>query len=69
VQSQKPAYGWYNCNVDAGFYNELGMTTTGWCFRDYMGQFVMDGTSWIQGMCSIIEGEAIVLLEVMKELN
>jgi hypothetical protein len=45
------------------------MTTTGWCFRDYMGQFEMDGTSWIQGMCSIIEGEAIVLLEVMKELN
>ncbi|PNX76764.1 hypothetical protein L195_g032722, partial [Trifolium pratense] len=46
-----------------------GKTSTSWCVRDYMGEFKMDGTSWIQGNCSIIEGEAIALLEAMKELD
>jgi hypothetical protein len=34
-----------------------------------MGQFVMVGTSWIQGECSIIEGETIALFEAKKEME
>ncbi|GAU22891.1 hypothetical protein TSUD_377030 [Trifolium subterraneum] len=43
------------CNVDAGFHNGKGKTSAGWCVRDHMGQFVIAGTSWIQGKYSTIE--------------
>ncbi|GAU41624.1 hypothetical protein TSUD_81100 [Trifolium subterraneum] len=68
-QWQKPPFGWYKCNVDAGFYNERRKTSAGWCVCDHAGQFIMAGTSWEQGKCSIIEGEAITLLETMKEMT
>jgi hypothetical protein len=29
-----------------------------------MGHFVMAGTTWMKGSCSIIQGEAMALLEV-----
>ncbi|MCI31688.1 hypothetical protein A2U01_0052900, partial [Trifolium medium] len=67
-QWQKPPVGWYKCNVDAGFHNTLGRTSAGWCVRDHMGYLVMAGTSWVQGKCSIIEGEAMTLIEAMKEM-
>ncbi|KAK2420530.1 hypothetical protein QL285_031245 [Trifolium repens] len=38
---EKPQYGWYKCNIDAGFHKELNKTSTGWCLRDHMGRFVM----------------------------
>ncbi|MCI54280.1 polynucleotidyl transferase ribonuclease H fold, partial [Trifolium medium] len=31
---QKPAVGWYKCNVDAGFHKALNKTSFGWCLRD-----------------------------------
>jgi hypothetical protein len=34
-----------------------------WCVRDYTGQFVIAGTSWIQGKCSIIKVDAMKKLE------
>ncbi|GAU38425.1 hypothetical protein TSUD_396050 [Trifolium subterraneum] len=67
-QWQKPLFGWYKCNVDAGFHNERRKTSAGWCVPDHAGQFIMAGTSWDQGKCSIIEGETIALLEAMKEM-
>ncbi|MCH87069.1 cytochrome P450, partial [Trifolium medium] len=69
MQWQKPPPGWNKCNVDAGFHNELNKTSLGWILRDQFGQFVMAGTSWNQGKCSIIEGEAIALLEAMKTME
>jgi ribonuclease HI len=34
-----------------------------------VGQFVTAGSSWSQGLCSIVEGEANALLEAMKEME
>ncbi|CAJ2647461.1 unnamed protein product [Trifolium pratense] len=55
---QKPPMGWYKCNIDAGFYNELNKTTAGWCLRDHLGRFVRAGTSWKDGKFSLVEGES-----------
>ncbi|GAU47981.1 hypothetical protein TSUD_87850 [Trifolium subterraneum] len=35
TQWQRPAQGWYKCNVDAGLHH--GKTTAGWCIKDNMG--------------------------------
>jgi ribonuclease HI len=64
---QKPPIGWYKCNVDAGFHNERNKTSVGWCLRDHLGRFVLAGTHWKEGRCSIAEGESIALLQAMKE--
>ncbi|PNX94423.1 BZIP-like protein [Trifolium pratense] len=61
--------GWYKCNVDAAFHSEVGKTTAGWCIRDYLGRFVLAGSSWIQGRCAVIEGEAVAVLEAIEELS
>ncbi|MCI23364.1 cytochrome P450, partial [Trifolium medium] len=66
---QKPSVGWQKCNVDAGFHRELNKTSAGWLLRDHSGLFVLEGTSWREGNCSIIEGEAIALLEAMREVE
>jgi ribonuclease HI len=66
---ERPLQGWYKCNVDASFHRELNKTSTGWCLRDHMGRFVMAGTTWLEGNYSIIEGEAIALLEAMKVME
>jgi ribonuclease HI len=66
---ERPQQGWYKCNIDAGFHRELNKTSTGWCLRDHMGRFVMAGTTWLDGNYSIIEGEAIALLEAMQAME
>jgi hypothetical protein len=63
---QKPHVGWLKCNTDAGFHNGANKTSAGWILRNYMGNFVMAGTAWYQGKWSIIEGEAMDLLEAMR---
>ncbi|PNX98610.1 hypothetical protein L195_g021860 [Trifolium pratense] len=45
------------------------LTSVDWCIRDSSGQFVMACTSWLQGRFSIIEDEAIALMEAMKEVK
>ncbi|XP_045792146.1 uncharacterized protein LOC123886917 [Trifolium pratense] len=69
LQWQPPSQGKYKCNVDAGFHNDVRKTSVGWCVRDHRGKFILGGTSWIQGRCSTNEGEAIAMLEAMKELS
>ncbi|XP_045810309.1 uncharacterized protein LOC123904725 [Trifolium pratense] len=69
MEWQKPQLNWYKCNIDAGFHHEAGKTSASWCVRDYMGRFVSAGSSWINGRCSINEGEAIAMLEAIKELH
>ncbi|XP_045802334.1 uncharacterized protein LOC123895912 [Trifolium pratense] len=66
---QKPAVGWYKCNVDAGFHKALNKTSFGWCLRDDRGSFVMAATAWLEGNCSIVEGESIALLEALRTLE
>jgi ribonuclease HI len=66
VQWQKPPTGWLKCNTDAAFHNDSNQTSAGWILRDHLGRFVMAGTTWIQGKCSSLEGEAIALFEAIK---
>jgi ribonuclease HI len=66
---QPPPIGKYKCNVDAGIHADARKTSAGWCVRDHRGHFVLGGSSWINGRCSSSEGEALALLEAMKELQ
>jgi hypothetical protein len=63
---ERPLCGWYKCNIDAAFYQELNKTCTGWCLRDHMGRFIMAATTWMDGNYSVVEGEAIALTEALK---
>ncbi|PNY14675.1 ribonuclease H [Trifolium pratense] len=69
IRWQAPSYGWYKCNVDAGFHQALNKTSTGWCLRDHMGRFVMAETTWLEGNCSILEGEATALIQALEVLR
>jgi ribonuclease HI len=69
IKLQKPIQGWFKCNVDAGFHKELSKTSTGWCVRDHMGRFIRVETTWMDGNCSIIEGESIALLKALHAME
>jgi hypothetical protein len=69
VRWEKPLSGCYKCNVDAAFHQDLNKTSTGWCLRDHLGRFIMAETTWIDGSCSIVEGESIALLEALKVME
>jgi ribonuclease HI len=66
---QQPPLNWYKCNVDAGFHQEVNKTSAGWCVRDHRGHCIMAGTTWREGHCSILEGEAMALLHALKEME
>jgi ribonuclease HI len=66
---QKPPYCWYKCNIDAAFHSEQQRTSAGWILRDHHGMFVRAGTTWVEGNCSVIEGEALALLTALRELQ
>jgi hypothetical protein len=51
------------------FHKEMNKTTIDWCLRDHMGCFVIAETTWMDGNCSIVEGEFIALLEALKVLE
>jgi ribonuclease HI len=69
LEWQKPDTDWYKCNVDAGFHNAINKTSIGWCLRNCRGSFVLAGTMWKDGICSIVEGESIAILEAMKVIT
>jgi hypothetical protein len=66
---QKPSDGLLKCNVDAAFHSKQNRTSVGWCLRDHQGVFVRAGTSWVEGICSVIEGESMALLTTLRELE
>jgi hypothetical protein len=63
-----PLSGWHKCNVDAAFHKEINKTSTSWVLRDHIGRFIAAETTWFDGSCSIVEGEAIALLEALKAM-
>jgi ribonuclease HI len=69
IEWQPPPRGKYKCNIDVGIHENARKTSAGWCVRDHRGHFVLGGSSWIDGRCSSHEGEALALLEAMKELQ
>jgi ribonuclease HI len=66
---QKPPHGWYKCNVDAGFHQGINKTSTSWVLRDHLGRFVMAETTWFEGNYSVVEGEALALIEALKAMQ
>ncbi|KAK2383934.1 hypothetical protein QL285_071338 [Trifolium repens] len=66
---QPPPRDKFKCNVDVGIHNEERKSSSGWCVRDHRGNFIMGGSSWINGKCSSNEGEALALLEAMTTLQ
>jgi hypothetical protein len=46
------------CNVDASFYEDLGLAGGGWCVRNAQGRFVAAGTSLIRQNLATINSEA-----------
>ncbi|GAU26279.1 hypothetical protein TSUD_224710 [Trifolium subterraneum] len=64
---QCPRDGWLKCNVDASFSQASGHTGWGWCLRNSNGVFVAAGTNMSTHKLTIVEGEAMAILEAMRE--
>ncbi|XP_045791962.1 uncharacterized protein LOC123886715 [Trifolium pratense] len=47
----------------------MNKSSTGWCFRNARGHFVMVETTLLYGNCSIVEGESLALFQAMKALT
>jgi ribonuclease HI len=65
---QQPPHGYYKCNVDASFYNLAGSTGWGWVLRDSHGYFKLAGSNIVATTFSVLEGEALALVEAMNEV-
>jgi hypothetical protein len=61
--------GWYKCNVDARFHNDLNKTSVGWCLKDHLGSFIKARTFWMEGKYSIVERESLTLLKAMTYME
>ncbi|CAJ2629979.1 unnamed protein product [Trifolium pratense] len=66
---QQPRIGWWKCNVDASFFNTSGHTGWSWCIRDSNDNFVAAGTNINKYHLSILEGEAMAILEAIREAS
>ncbi|KAK2390980.1 hypothetical protein QL285_064484 [Trifolium repens] len=65
---QQPPHGYLKCNVDASFYNLAGSTGWGWVLRDAHGDFKLAGSNIVSTTLSVLEGEAMALVEAMEEV-
>jgi ribonuclease HI len=65
---QQPPQGYLKCNVDASFYNLAGSTGWGWVLRDAHGGFKLAGSNIVPTTFSVLEGEALALVEAMEEV-
>jgi hypothetical protein len=61
--------GWQKRNLDAVFHQSLNKISVGLCLRDHLGSFMVAGTTWKEGNCSIVEGEAHALLEALSRVE
>jgi hypothetical protein len=68
TQWQQPPRGYLKCNVDASFYNLAGSSGWGWVVRDSSGDFKVAGSNIINTPLSVLEGEAMALVEAMEEM-
>jgi ribonuclease HI len=64
---QKPREGWWKCNVDASLSQIQNVVAWSWCIRDSGGCFVAAGSNLCRYKVSVAEGEALALLEAMRE--
>jgi len=66
---EKPSEMWLKCNVDAVFHNRNHLKYFACCVRDSHGQFIRAQTKWQQANMSVLEGEAIALLDAIHFAN
>jgi ribonuclease HI len=67
-QWQQPPHGYLKCNVDASFFTAATSTGCGWVLRDYRGHFKLAGTNIVPSPFSVLEGEAMALIEAMEKV-
>ncbi|GAU33603.1 hypothetical protein TSUD_359830 [Trifolium subterraneum] len=63
---EKPRDGRLKINVDAGFFEHQGITTTACCVRNSSGDFQCAQTRRYNFNMSILEGESMALLDAVK---
>jgi hypothetical protein len=56
---------WLKCNVDAVFHDRNHITSFACCVRDSHGQFIRAQTKWQRANMTVLEGEAVALLEAL----
>jgi ribonuclease HI len=69
MQWQQPTHRYLKCNVDASFFTAAASTGCGWVLRDYRGHFKLAGTNIVPSPFSVLEGEAMALLQAMEEVT
>ena len=62
---EKPNESWLKCNVDAAFHDRNHITSFVCCVRDSRGQFIRAQTKWQRANMTVLEGEAVALLEAL----
>ena len=62
---KKPRETWLKCNVDAAFHDRNHITSFACCVRDSRGQFIRAQTKWQRANMTILEGEAVALLNAI----
>ena len=62
---EKPRETWLKCNVDAAFHDRNHITSFACCVRDSRGQFIRAQTKWQRANMTVLEGEAVALLEAL----
>jgi len=62
---EKPSETWLKCNVDAAFHDRNHITSFGCCVRDSRGQLIRAQTKWQRENMTVLEGEAVALLEAI----
>jgi len=62
---ENPDETWLKCNVDTAFHERNHITTFVSCIRNSRGQFIRAQTKWQQTNMTVLEGEAVALLEAL----
>jgi len=62
---EKPSETWLKCNVDAAFHDRDHITSFACCVRNSHEQFIRAQTKWQWTNITVLEGEAVVLLEAL----
>ena len=62
----KPRQGWIKCNVDAAIFNGNMIMGYEICFRNSTGNFLLGKSDYNYSSTTVLEAEAIGLLESMK---
>ena len=62
---EKPRETWLKCNVVAAFHVGNHFTSFACCVRDSRGQFIRAQTKWQRANMTVLEGEAVALLDAI----